>query len=72
MISRCVQNVQLVNFSPDAVEFPMKVLNSGRVLVVKPLVQKPRDDGSLPNFGGAQDHHPVAILGRYVELILGW
>lgn len=72
MISRCVQNVQLVNFSPDAVEFPMKVLNSGRVLVVKPLVQKPRDDGSLPNFGGAQNHHPMAILGRYVELTLGW
>lgn len=72
MISRGVQNVQLVNVSPDAVEFPMKVLNSGRILVVKPLVQKPRDDCSLPNFGGAQNHHPVAILGRYVELVLGW
>lgn len=72
MISRGVQNVQLVNVSPDAIEFPMKVLNSGRILVVKPLVQKPRDDCSLPNFSGAQNHHPVAILGRYVELVLGW
>lgn len=50
----------------------MKVLNSRCVLVIKFLVQKPRDDGSLPNFSGAQDHHPVAVLGRYVELVLGW
>lgn len=71
MISRCVQNVQLVNVSPDAVEFPMKVLNSWCVLVVNSLVQKPRDDGCLPNFSGAHNHHPVAILGRDVELILG-
>lgn len=70
MISRCVQNVQLVNVSLDAVEFPVKVLNSWSVLVVKPLVQKPRNDGCLPNFSGAQNHHPVAVLGRYVELIL--
>ena len=72
VISRCIQNVQLVNFSPDAVEFPVEILNGRRVLVIEPLVQKPRDDGGLPHFGGAQDHHPVAVLGRYVERVLGW
>lgn len=72
MIPRSVQNVQLVNVSPDAVEFPMKVLDGGCVLVVNFLVQKPRDDGCLPNLSGAQNHHPVAILGRNVELTLRW
>lgn len=50
----------------------MKVLDGGRVLVVEPLVEEPRDDGSLSNFGGAQNHHPGAILGRDVQLIFGW
>lgn len=72
MIPRRVQNVQLVNVSPDAVEFPVKVLDGGRVLVVEPLVEEPRDDCSLSNFGGAQNHHPVAILRRDVELVLRW
>lgn len=72
MVSRRVQNVQLINVSPDAVEFPVKVLDGGRVLVVEPLVEEPRDDCSLPNFSGAQNHHPVAVLGRDVELVLGW
>lgn len=72
MIPRGVQNVQLINVSPDAVEFPMKVLDGWRVLVVKALVEEPRDDRSLPNFGGAQNHHPVAILGGDVELVFGW
>lgn len=72
MIPRCVQNVQLVNVPPDAVELPVKVLDGWRVLVVEPLVEEPRDDGSLPNFGGAQNHHPGAVLGRDVQLVFGW
>lgn len=71
MVTRCVQNVQLVNVSLDTVEFPVKVLDSRRVLVIKPLVEKSRNYGCLPNFCGAQNHHPVAILGRDVELVFG-
>lgn len=70
MVPGRVQNVQLVNFSPDAVEFPVKVLNGGCVLVLNSVVEKARDDGCLADFSGAHDHQPVAILGRYVELIL--
>lgn len=71
MVSRCVKDVQLVNVPPDAVEFPVKILNSRSVLVIESLIEKPRDYGCLSNFGGAQDHHPVAVLGRDVKLILG-
>lgn len=70
MVSRCVQDVQLVNVPPDAVKLPVKVLDGRCVLVVEPLVEEPRDDGGLSNFRGAQDHHPVAVLGRNVELVL--
>lgn len=72
MVSRCIKDVQLVNIPSDAVKLSMKVFNSWCVLVVKPLVEKPRDDGRLPNFSGAENDHPVAILGRNVEVVLGW
>ena len=71
VIPRRVQDVQLVQLSPDAVKFPVEVLDGRRVLVVKPLVQKPGDDCGFAHFGGAQDDHPVAVLGRDVELVLG-
>lgn len=70
MISRCVQDVKLVNVPSDAVKFPVEIFNSGCVLVIKSLIQKPRDDGCLPNFSGAQNHHPVTILSRNVKVTL--
>lgn len=55
----------------DTVEFPVKVLNCRCVVLVKSFVEEPRDNCGFPNFSGAQNHHPVAVLGRYVELVVG-
>lgn len=71
MVARRVQYVQLVNIPLDAVQFPVKVLDGRRVLLVEPPVQEAGHDGRLPNFGGSQNDHPVAVLGRDGEITLG-
>lgn len=71
MVSRCVQDVQLVDVPADAVELAVKVLDGGRVLVIKALVQKPRDDGSLAHLGRAEHDHAVAVFSRDVKVLLG-
>lgn len=63
MIPRSVQNVQLVNVSPDAVEFPMKVLDGGCVLVVNFLVDpRPRRDGELVSFTPEMTRERLCLL----------
>ena len=42
MIPRCVENIQLVDFAADAVNFPVKVLNGRSVRVVELVVQEPK------------------------------
>lgn len=58
MISTCAQNVQLVNVPPDAVEFPMKVVNSGRVLVVYSVVRNQEMMAVFPSFVGRHPPQP--------------
>lgn len=70
MVSRRVQNVQLVYIPADAVKLSMKVLNGRCVLVVKTLVEKPRNYSCLSNFGRSQNHHPVAVFAGDVELVI--
>lgn len=70
MISRGVQNIQLVSISSDAVKFPVEVLYSWCVLVIKPSGKEPGHYCRLANFSGAQNDHSVAILRWDVKLVL--
>lgn len=70
MISRCVQYIQLINISSDAVEFSVEVLNGRGVLIIKPSGEEPGHYSRLANFSRAQNDHPVAILRWDVKLVL--
>lgn len=71
MVSRRVQNVQLIDITADAIEFPVEILNSWRVLIIKALVQKARDDRRFAHFGRSEHDHAVAVLGWNIEIMLG-
>lgn len=70
MISRGVQNIQLVNISSDAVEFSVEVLYGRGVLVIKPSGEEAGHYSRFANFSRAQNNHPVAILCWDVKLVL--
>lgn len=67
MVARSVQDVQLVHVPVDVVHLAMKVLNGGRVLVLKAAIEKAGDNGALAHSGGTQHHHAVGVLSRHVE-----
>lgn len=71
VVPRCVQYVQLVNVPLDAVQFPVKILDGRRVLLLEPPVQEPGHDRRFPDFGGSQNHHPVTVLRRDGKVALG-
>lgn len=69
MVPGCVQYVQLINVPPDAVEFPVEVLDGGGVMILKPPAEEPGHDARFPHFSGAQNDHPEAVLLRDVQLL---
>lgn len=71
MVSGRIQYVQLVNVPLDAVHFPVKVLDSRRVLLVESPVQESGHDCTFANFGGSKNHHPVAVLCWDVKIAFG-
>lgn len=40
MISRRIQNVELIDFPPDSVQFPVKVLDRRRVALLEFIAQE--------------------------------
>lgn len=49
MVARGIHDVQLMDFAPDSIQFPVKVFYRWRVRVLEFAAQKPRHEGRLPN-----------------------
>lgn len=49
MVSRGIHNVQLMDLAANTVQFPVKVLNGGRVRVLEFAAQEPRHQRRLPH-----------------------
>lgn len=47
MVPGSVQDVQLMNLAADPVQFPVKVLDGGRVALLELSAQKPRHQARL-------------------------
>lgn len=67
MVTRGVQDVQLVHVPMDVVHLAMKVLDGGCVLILKAAIKETGDNGALAHPGGTQHHHAVGVLSGHVE-----
>lgn len=69
MIAGCIEDVQLMNFAANAVEFAMKILNRRRIRVLEFATKKTRNERCFADASGSWKLLDLFLILSQFEVI---